>query len=317
MKKYIKLFIILSGITFSLSSCLKETSHPPLYGWGTSNVVSFQDNGGADGSGTGYASVPTSPYPLYKFSYASPLTNDTAGLDAIVIYGPDPAPEDITVNLEIDTAALTAFNNANGTSFVVPSDNAIYSFPSSVVIKKGESQAKAHVVITTTSSFDYSASYALPLTITSAAGAIVSSNFSTEINSFVIQNKYAGNYNAVGYVYHPSAPRDLSLTVNLITVDPNTVAVPFGDLGSSGYYAIVNIDPTTNALTITSGTAGVDMYPLDALPTSNPGYTPPPEWTESSKCNNTYDPSTGTFYLRIGYLGSTGWRVSEEILTPQ
>ena len=315
MKKYIASFIILLGVTLSLSSCLKETSHPPLYGWSTSSVVSFQDNGGADGSGTGYASVPTSPYPLYKFSYSSPLTNDTAGLDAIVIYGPDAAPADITVNLEIDTAALTAFNNANGTSYVVPSDNAIYNIPSSVVIKKGESQAKAHIVITTTSSFDYSASYALPLTITSAAGATISSNFSTEINSFVIQNKYAGSYDAVGYFYHPSSPRALSLTANLITVDPNTVDVPLGDLGGSGYYAQINIDPTTNALTISSATAGVDMYPLDALPTSNPGYTA--QWGQSSQCNNTYDPSTGKFYLRIGYVGSTGWRVSEEILTPQ
>lgn len=315
MKKYIKPLIILLSISFSLSSCLKETSHPPLYGWGTSSVVSFQDNGGADGSGTSYASVPTSPYPLYKFSYSSPLANDTAALDAIVIYGPDPAPEDITVNLEIDTAALTAFNNANGTSYVVPADKAIYNFPSSVVIKKGESQAKAHVVITTTSSFDYSASYALPFTITSATGATISSNFSTEINSFVIQNKYAGSYNATGYFYHPSSPRALSLTASLITVDPNTVSVPLGDLGSSGYYAIININPTTNALTITSGTAGVDMYALDALPTSNPGYTA--QWAESSKCNNTYDPSTKTFYLRIGYVGGTGWRVAEEILTPQ
>jgi len=315
MKKYITAFMIFTGLSLGLSSCLKETSHPPLYGWGTSNVISFQDNGGADGSGTSYAAVPTTPYPLYSFSFASPLTNDTAGFDAIVIYGPDPAPEDITVNLEINTDALTEFNNANGTSYVVPSDNAIYSFPSSVVIKKGESQAKAHVVITTTSSFDYSLSYALPLTITSATGATISSNFSTEINSFVIQNKYAGNYDATGYFYHPSAPRTFSLTANLITVDPNTVAIPLGDLGSSGYYALVNIDPTTNALSITSGTAGVDMYPLDALPTSNPGYAA--QWDQSSQCNNTYDPSTGTFYLRIGYLGSSGWRVSEEILTPQ
>lgn len=315
MEKYIKSFIIFFGITFSLCSCLKETNHPPLYGWSTSSVISFQDNGGADGSGTGYASVPTSPYPLYNFSFASPLTNDTAGIDAIVIYGPDPAPGDITVNLEIDTAALTAFNNANGTSYIVPLDNAIYSFPSSVVIKKGESQAKAHIVITTTSSFDYSASYALPLTITSATGATVSSNFSTEINSFVIQNKYAGNYNAVGYFYHPASPRALSLVANVITVDPNTVSVPLGDLGGAGYYADIKIDPTTNALTISSATSGVDMYALDALPTSNPGYTA--QWGQSSQCNNTYDPSTGTFYLRIGYVGGTGWRVAEEILTPK
>ncbi|HVW98949.1 MAG TPA: DUF1735 domain-containing protein [Candidatus Babeliaceae bacterium] len=264
MKKYINYFIILLSVSVGLSSCLKETSHPPLYGWSTSSVVSFQDNGGADGSGASYASVPTTPYPLYKFSFPAPLANDTAGFDAIVIYGPDPASQDITVNLEVDTSALKKFNKANGTAFIVPDDKTIYSFPSSIVIKKGESQAKAHVVITTTSSFDYSASYALPLTITSATGATISSNFSTEINSFLIRNIYDGKYHYKMTGWFDDPQED---DVSLITAGANSVVLK----GSSGgslfaYYSnTINytIDPSTNVVTVgpVQGGYAITQYP--------------------------------------------------------
>ncbi|MEO8416647.1 MAG: hypothetical protein ABI472_23480 [Ginsengibacter sp.] len=48
------------------------------------------------------------------------------------------------------------------------------------------------------------------------------------------------------------------------------------------------------------------------LPATNPGYTP--QWSGSASCNNTYDPASKTFYVRYGYLGSNGWRVTEEAI---
>ena len=48
------------------------------------------------------------------------------------------------------------------------------------------------------------------------------------------------------------------------------------------------------------------------LPTFNPGYVS--AWADASKCNNTYDPATKTFYVRYGYLGGNGWRVTEEAI---
>src|SRR5580704_17442537 len=90
--------ILALGTCFALGSCLKETTYPPLYSWSVPNVISFQDNGGADGSGAGYGTT-TTPYPLYNFN----LTLDGSGnasFSAIVVYGPNGgAPADITVNL--------------------------------------------------------------------------------------------------------------------------------------------------------------------------------------------------------------------------
>jgi len=194
IKQYINILIV-AVLSTGAGSCLKETSHPPLYGWDTPNVISFQDNGGPDGSGAGYGST-TTPYPSYNFSFK--LQNDTAGFDAIVVYGPKgPASEDITVNVEANAAALDSFNSANSTSYVMP-DASVYSFPSSVVIKKGESQAYVHITIKASPAFDFNASYALALTITSSSSSTVSPNMGSEINIFSVQNIYDGEYTVTG-----------------------------------------------------------------------------------------------------------------------
>ena len=314
LKKYKSTFIILTALSIGVSSCLKDTSKPPLYGWDTPNVISFQDNGGPSGGGAGYGST-TTPYPSYNYSFS--LVNDTAGFNAIVIYGPKgPAPEDITLNIAVDTAALNTFNNSNSTGYVAP-DNTIYTFPSSVVIKKGQSQAYLHIVITdATPSFDFNASYALPLTITSASTGTISPNMGSELNIIKVQNQYEGNYTSNGYLYHPSSPRAINnLGKYVTTFNANSVEVSLGDLGGSGYNAVFTVDPTTNNVTITAAPgAGGAPYTMftSGLPTSNPGYTP--QWSGSSQCNNTYDPATKTFYVRYGYMGGSGWRVTEEII---
>jgi hypothetical protein len=102
------------------------------------------------------------------------------------------------------------------------------------------------------------------------------------------------------------------------TAGANSVTVSLGDLGTSGYTALITVDEATNALTITAAAgAGGAPYTMftDGLPGTNPGYTA--GWSNSALCNNTYDPATGTFYVRYGYLGGTGWRVTEEIITRQ
>ena len=74
-----------------------------------------------------------------------------------------------------------------------------------------------------------------------------------------------------------------------------------GDLGGSGYVALLTIDPVTNKVTISDYSTGIPIYGLpDGLPTTDPGYTA--AWSGSDQCNNTYDPATKTFYLRMGYF---------------
>ncbi len=129
-------------------------------------------------------------------------------------------------------------------------------------------------------------------------------------------NKYEGTYTSNGYFYHPSSPREITnLVKSVLTSGPNSVIVDLGDLGSSGYQAEFTIDQATNKVTITTapGASGgpYTMF-TSGLPATNPGYTP--QWAGSSSCNNTYDPVTKTFFVRYGYLGGTGWRVTEEAI---
>ncbi|MBS1975100.1 MAG: DUF1735 domain-containing protein, partial [Bacteroidetes bacterium] len=226
------------------------------------NIVSFQDNGGPSGGGAGYGAT-TTPFPLYQFSFiGSDFFGGSAGFDAVIIYGPGgPAPQDITVNIAVSPQAyLDSFNNANNTSFEIP-DASIYSFPSSVVIKKGQTQAYAHVSLQNSPVFDFSADYAIPLTITSSSTGAVSSNFGTEINYFAVRNKYDGHYKVTGTMvdnanglFTGRYPMD----VYLITAGANSVQLfdkaiggvyhSFSNNGGLSYYGAfgiqINFDPS-------------------------------------------------------------------------
>jgi hypothetical protein len=185
--KKIALSIMVLGTSMTLNSCLKDNNPPPTdSSWPVPNIVSFQDNGGEGAGGAGYGST-TTPYPLYQFG----LTlngNDTAGFAAIVVYGPkSPAPVDITVNLALDTTGMNVFNVANSLPLVCP-DPSTFTFPSSVVIPKGQTQAYARVTVNGNSTPDPNALYCIPLMITSASYGTVSGNFNVEINYFYLTN---------------------------------------------------------------------------------------------------------------------------------
>lgn len=182
--KTTRLSIVVLAVCLTLNSCLKDNTPPPLYDWSVPNLVMFQDNGGASAGGAGYGTT-TAPYPLYNF----PLTlyNDTAGFAAIIIYGPNGnAPTDITVNLAIDTSALSVFNAYNFTNLIAP-DPSTYTFPASVTIAKGTNLAYARVTVNGNSTPISGANYAIPLMITSVSSGSFSSNFGVEINAFSVQ----------------------------------------------------------------------------------------------------------------------------------
>ena len=302
IKQYTASFIVLAGLSAGIVSCLKETSHPPLYGWDTPNVISFQDNGGPSGGGAGFGST-TTPYPSYNFSFK--LQNDTAGFDAIVMYGPKGgAPEDITVNVAVDTAALNTFNNANSTAYVCP-DNTTYSFPSSVVIHKGESQAYVHVTITASPSFDFNAPYALPLTITTASSGTVSPNMGSEINIFGVQNQYDGHYSlqikTVGWIDYgisDNEPGDYPGGLDLVTAGANSVSFYSGNSGA-GQPAFTegNAGPTSFGATSPLLTFDPSTYALTSVVNTTPddgrGRT---FYLNPAVTDSRYDPSTHTIY---------------------
>nr|WP_121270917.1 DUF4998 domain-containing protein [Pedobacter schmidteae] len=116
---------------------------------------------------------------------------------------------------------------------------------------------------------------------------------------------------ATGYLYHPSGPRALGAVKAMVPNGTNGMLIDVGDLGGSGYKALIVINPD-NTLTITAapGSAGAPFTMFTSgLPSPYVA-----AWVGSSLCNNTYDPVTRTYKVRYGYGAAGAYRVIEEFL---
>lgn len=295
---------LLAMITLAQVSCLKDSPGTTDPKAGTNNVVEFQNS-----------SIPvsyTSDFPQYDNGIN--LANDTGSFPINLNYtgAVAVAPQDIKITLTLDQVALDSFNNNQGTSYVIPPADT-YTLDTVTTIAKGTRQVTVHAVINVAAAdYDYTASYALPLTIKSASYGIISSNFGTAIYSFIANNAYADNYTATGYVFHPSSPRPLKTTLAGTTAGQNTIQFPVADLGPNGYYFDVDVPSAGGALTNYQA-AGAPPAPASGFMTlDNPGGTnyssaaPNAPGTApwlSSTYNNTYDASGKTFWIHIGYAG--------------
>ena len=198
---------------------------------GTKNVVEFA-NTGDNVSGS------LSTYPRFTSDLGSVAAGKTVDFNVNVSYsGVDAAPEDISVTLAVDTSALSIYNTQNGSGYVTP-PTTIYSFPNTVVIKKGTHQSQVKVTVTNNSNFDFSVNYGLPLKIASVSRGTISSNFGKAIYSFSARNNYDGVYTMdatapMSDVVSPSLTGYYPLHMHLITYTGNSVALYDGN----GYYS--------------------------------------------------------------------------------
>jgi hypothetical protein len=126
-----------------------------------------------------------------------------------------------------------------------------------------------------------------------ADGRRIINNATTNVS---VANKYAGFYQSVGVFTHPTAgPRPINEEKFLTPLTAYSCRIPAGDLGSSGYSVVLTVDPATNTVSF-SGGAPTDMF--------------------ASAERSYYDPASGKFYLHYFYVGGTGNRVMDEVLTP-
>jgi hypothetical protein len=289
-------------LVLTQTSCLKDKLNNSDPAAGSNNVVEFQNT-----------SVPvsyTSIYPQYDNGIT--LTGDTGSFPINLNYtgAIAVAPQEITITLTLDTAALSAFNANQGTSYTLaPSDDIAYA--TSVTIPKGVNTTQIHAVVTTNSDWDYSKTYALPLTISASSYGIVSSNFGTAIYTFVANNPFAGTYTTTGYFFHPSSPRAISADYTVATTGQYENKFPFADLGSSNYYFAVTTPASGGgALTGYRPIGSTPALPASGFMTAdNPGhfvYSPLAPGTApwvSSTYNNSYDATNKIYYFHIGYAG--------------
>jgi hypothetical protein len=278
----ILLFLVLLA---GLSSCLKKDAMNIDPDSATKNVVEFANTG--DNLATA-----SSKYPRFYADLGTVSSGQVSSIKLNVSYsGIENASQDITVNLALDTAALSLYNNTDGTNYTVPPIS-VYKFPTSVIIKKGTQLTQVEISITITADFDFNESYAIPLKITSASSGTVSSNFGSAIYSFGGRNKYDGIYLVKGNVTHPNAAYTgpfLADEVAFTTTGAASIEMdgqPFSNNGTLSYFSFnpvftVNAD---NSVTVTSLPDG-GMAPS----ISDPNY------------KNRYDPSTKTFYISYSY----------------
>ncbi|RFM30547.1 DUF1735 domain-containing protein [Deminuibacter soli] len=219
---------VLAATAMGATSCLKDA--PAVDPSQSNSVVEFANTGSiVSGANAAYARF-SSDLGVLK-------TGDSAKFNVNVSYsGADAAPTDITVNLAVDTAALTAYNNSDDGDYVAP-PTTIYKVPSSVVIKKGTHQSQVQVTVVVNASYDFNVNYALPLTIASASSGIISGNFGKAIYSFSARNSYDGKYTITG-TFNDTQSGAFNgwypLDEELITYSGNSIALK--DVEYSGNY---------------------------------------------------------------------------------
>ncbi|NWJ49396.1 MAG: DUF1735 domain-containing protein [Bacteroidetes bacterium] len=273
-----KILIVISFLvgTLMFSSCLKDKLTED---W-TSSL-----------SGKMYAQIVNAGF---QSSTIAPSAADQT-IRVFVNIATDALPtKDVTLNLTIDAAALTAYNTANGKSFVLCPNVTV----SSVIIKAGTRNGYGYITLKSANLLDLTKTYAVPVSISSVSdpNVIIASNFKTEILQVPVANQWEGSYKSTGHFDHPTSPRDLNSTKRLTTVDATTVTGPHSDLGGSGYTITIKINPD-NTCIVTQYAGGVLLGEM------TPGAV------------NKYNPETKVFTLNYRYSGSGGYRTVSETLT--
>lgn len=296
-----------------LASC--KNDYVSLSGSDKSSVL-FTENGAA-----------SKTFPRLSYVPDGSLTDEYLSFEDYTVKakfdGPIPAPTDIYLEYTADPAAVDKYNAAHATD---PGYKPYLALPASNwallvtkdTIKKGEVYAPKVVdnIVTHPTLIDASKNYMIAVTVkTSGYPSAVGSS---TIFFSMIGNPLAGSYSVTGYFYHPTAPRAFTRTgasAALVPVSATSLATELGDLGPSGYYAILTV-PDPNATTIQPVT--VSVYPGSISPVLqwNTGLPDAyvPAWPSSALCNNTYNPATKTFYLRYGYGSAGAYRVTEEVI---
>jgi len=304
-------FILLSAVVLFGTSCMKDNGFDDqTYGIkdpaASKDAVGFNLEGGVN----------------YKKNVGLVVSDQPQVIDEnklmIGFYSEAPATRDIKVQVALDPSIIDDYNTAYGTS-IIELDPASYSIASTTVtIPAGKQRAAVVVTVPSTTALDPNNSYGLAFKVISVDGDVqIAANMSKVMLEINIKNIYDGDYVSNGYFYHPSAPRPIiDRPKTLSTVNATSVALELGDLGGAGYFAIFDVDPATNAVSILQYPNSVPIVNFGTgLPTAGPAYSP--QWPRSAECNNVYDPAAEEFKVRYGYVGATGYRVTEECIQRQ
>jgi hypothetical protein len=239
MKKrfYIITTFILSAAVLTMSSCLKDPRAQDFSNVGTLIELPLEAYNGVG------ALVPEA-LPIQTTAQTIPVVVNVAAPKAL--------SSALTVTLVLDTAAITAYNTANGltvadgTAFSLPPSNA-YSIPNfKVTIPAGQHTASLNVSVIS-SNLDPAGLYIIPLTIVDASGQKIS-NYKTVLLNVQAKNKYDGAYTATGSFTDTAAPTITDdgiypYDIYLVTLGANSVG--FYD-PNNGFLHLINSGGTNS-----------------------------------------------------------------------
>lgn len=270
MKKILSIktgFLSLAAMAV-LSSCLKDNSHYVDFA-GAKPLVELPAATGV-GPGGGFVT------PI-----ALPIQSAAQNINLVVnLAAPKPLTSALTVKLEIDANALTAYNTANIAQFKsdstaaaaagnpIPTAPTIYTLmPTNFYTLSGLSvtipanQNSANLVISViTQNFDLTKNYVIPFTIIDGGGQQIS-NYKTVFYFVQPKNQYDGKYAVKGYVHRDAdlalgGPIKSGVTYTLTTTGANSDSFvqSWADGSTAGGInpVFLTTDPTTGAVTISS-----------------------------------------------------------------
>jgi len=285
MEKSLKItgFLLLASCVI-LSSCLKD-SPLTLDTAQTNNVTEFANTGSI-------ATLPSgSAASRFSIDLGSLKVGDTASFKVNVDYaGADMAPQDISVVIDVDHSLLETYNeehSVDGANYLAPPDDLITAnFPITLVIPKGQQFAQTVIPVKLPADFDFNATYALPLKITSTSTGIISGNFGAALYALNVRNIYDGVYDINGYILREGDPvlsgNYSGYQVSMTTSGPFSIQYdhhPWADGSSVGGIdgLTLTINPTTNKVTVSCVT--------------NPAVVNAPNY------DSRYDPASKTFFV--------------------
>jgi len=305
MKKFILPLLAIAVF----ASCDKPKVYDQL-GDNGQQIIKIASYGGLD-AGFGSANLVLDP--------GDPTVEITLELDAAHV-----SDQPITVTLGVDPDGVARYNETvaddPSAQYQLLSASAYHLSSNTVVIPAGAIYSEPVSLIFNPDEIDPALNLMVPITITNIDGPsnLIKAPGTSTAYFHLIGNPLAGTYQSTGWLYHPTLPRAIDETKILAPLSSTQLLCDLGDLGTSNYVAVFEVDDATNhvAISVAPGAEGGPYTQFDdGLPPSDPGYTP--GWPNSSQCNNTYDPATKTFKVRYGYMGANGWRVTEEILVKQ
>ena len=313
MKKIlIKSIIPLLGVLFLLESCKKDTTTAPL---GDAGKTVVRISGGGD--------APAYAGSLLGVNFLA----TTQVIDALDIRRETPNAGELATSMTVvvkdDTAALRAYNLANGSN-ALPLPRAWYTanFPATgiggtytVTFAPGDFAKTISLTIPNSTLLDPSATYGLAFTILSTNPSVTISSGKTYVFMVGAKNAYDGIYSVVsGNVQRYSAPGvpttgdalNGSLAgngdVTMTTTGANTVymyGIRWHDGANGGLVGgvdpiYITVDPSTNT-TNSNSTTNLTLG----------------NWLGHT---NKYDPATKTFYLAMRWNPLTTTREYEIVL---